>query len=132
MDGSPTSAFIISVCISLVLAAVVIVLVSMLVAFSLRWRELTQYYKHPLTEHRPFKSLPFSMQAGVYLDIFLHMQLPKVKSGIIGNANSMLKHIDPRDVPFNMRWPIAGFWGGLLLGLAAQLVFFAVLIFNRF
>lgn len=130
MEGSATSAFAISVTLSLIMAAVLIVLVSMWVAFSLRWRELTQYYKHPLTEHRPFKSLPFSMQAGVYLDIFLHMQLPKVKSGMIGNANAMLKHINPRDVPFRMRWPIAGFWGGLMAGLAAQLVFFGVVIFN--
>lgn len=129
MEGS-TSAFAISVSMSLVVAAFVIVLLSMWVGFFLRWREITAYYKHPLTEHRPFKSLPFSMQAGVYLDIFVHMQLPKVKSGFIGNANAMLKHIDPRDVPFSMRWPIAGFWGGLLLGLAAQLVFFGLVFIN--
>ncbi|MCK9510248.1 MAG: hypothetical protein M0R28_03335 [Pigmentiphaga sp.] len=132
MIGShPTFTFAVSVSLTLALLSFGVVVLSMLVAFVLRWREINDYYKHPLLERYPFKSLPFPAQSGIYLDIFLHMQLPWVRSGIIGNANLLLKHVDPKKVPFSLRWPIAGFWGGMLLGLISQIVFFVLLIVNQ-
>lgn len=124
-----TAAFILQASMSLAMMAFAVVLLSMLFAFVLRWRELNEYYQHPLPKQRHFKSLPFSMQAGVYLDIFLRLMLPRKKTGMTGNANAMLAHIDPSQVPFGMRWPIVGFWGGMLLGLAAQLAFFVAMIY---
>lgn len=124
-----TAGFMLQVALTVAMIAFVVVLLSMLFAFLLRWREINDYYRHPLLQQQDFKSMPFSMQAGVYLDIFLRLMLPRKKTGFTGNANLLLAHINPREVPFSMRWPIVGFWGGMILGLVAQFLFFGVLIY---
>lgn len=123
--------FAVSVSISMALLAFVIVVLSLYVGFFARWREINDYYQHPLLDQIPFKDMQFSMQAGVYLDYFLHLLFPKATKGVTGNANLLLKHVDPKVVPLSMRWPIVGFWGGLLLGLTFQVVFFVLIAVNQ-
>ncbi len=131
IGSNPLFTFVVSVSISMALLAFVIVVVSLLVGFYSRWREINDYYQHPLLDQVPFKHMQFPVQAGVYLDYFLRLLFPKARKGVAGNANLILKHVDPKLVPFSLRWPIIGFWGGLILGLLAQVVFFLLVAVNQ-
>jgi len=40
----------------------------------------------------------------------------------------LLKHVDPQDIPTNVKWPIVGLWGGCFIGMIAMLTLWALLI----
>jgi len=107
---------------ALMVACLLTCLISGFVLFVLRWRDIHNHFRHPLLEVKPYKQYPFSLQAAMTLDYFFHMTFPKVKSGMIGNANHMLRHVDPKELSLSVRWPVAGFWGGCLFGMIAMVV----------
>lgn len=112
---------------AILVASFITVVVSGIVAFFVHWRKINAAYKHPLLEVRTFKQYPFSLQAAIYLDYFFRLVLPNVKKGMVGNANRMLKHVDPRNLDFSVRWPIAGLYGGCIVGLVAMVVVWILL-----
>lgn len=113
---------------ALMVTCLLVCLISGFVLFFLRWRDINNHFKHPLLEVRSFKRYPFSLQAAITLDYFLHMVFPKGKSGMIGNANHMLRHVNPKKLPLAVRWPVAGFWGGCLFGMIAMVSVWVLLM----
>lgn len=120
-------AYLTSASFAIMMAAFVMVLVSGTVAFFLQWRRINEAYKHPLLQVRDFKQFPFSLQAAIYLDYFFRLAFPSVRKGMVGHANEMLKHVNPRKLDFQVRWPIAGLYGGCLIGLVAMICFWILL-----
>lgn len=91
-------------------------------AMWLSHRRINAFFKHPFLEHRAFHQYPLSIQLSITLDYFLRILFPRGQRSLIGHANRMLKHIDPRDVPLLVKWPIVGLWGGCFLGLLAMMI----------
>ncbi len=85
-------------------------------------RRINQVFQHPFLEHRAYHQYPLAIQASIMLDYFLRIIFPGGKWSLVGNANRLLKHIDPRDVPISVKWPIVGLWGGCFVGLLAMMV----------
>jgi len=116
---------------SILVACLFITIVCGITLFFVRWREVNNAFKHPLLEVKSFKKYPFSIQAAITLDYFLRLVFPKtVGPGLVGNANRLLKHVKPRELPFSARWPVAGFWGGCFIGIVAMMCLWAFLAFS--
>ncbi|KAG1366111.1 hypothetical protein G6F59_018837 [Rhizopus arrhizus] len=56
------------------------------------------------------------------LDYFFRLMFPGSRFWLIGNANDLLGHVDPKKTPLALKWPIVGFWGSCWLGLIAMIV----------
>ncbi len=82
---------------------------------------LTSLVRHPYLDQYPWEKLTFSLKAGVLLDYFLRLNFPKRQSSLFGNANRLLKHVQPEDVPMGVKWPLMGLWGGCFLGMICML-----------
>ena len=102
---------------TILVACVLTCLLSMLMIFVFRIRRINETMQHPYLKARPWEGYPFGMRATILLDYFLHIALPNRKKGMAGQANRLLAHIDPTDIPTSLKWPIMGMWGGCLLGL---------------
>lgn len=84
-------------------------------------RRSNQVLRHPYLDQYPWEKLSFSLKAGVLLDYFLRLNFPKRQSSLFGNANRLLKHVQPDDVPMGVKWPLMGLWGGCFLGMISML-----------
>ncbi|GAA5236197.1 hypothetical protein FOZ76_24840 [Verticiella sediminum] len=114
--------------VSLLLACLFVTLIAGVFLFFISWRRINDEFQHPLLKVRAFQHQPFSLKLAIYLDYFLHLVFPNNKgSGLIGNANRMLSHVDARILPLGVRWPIAGFWGGVFIGIAAMIAVWVLL-----
>lgn len=102
-----------------------------LVLFFWKGPRINAELKHPLLQHRPFKQYPFSIQAAIYLDYFFRLTMPNGKRWVVGYANHQLKHVDPRNVPLDVKWPLLGFWGSCWIGIVAMIALWAMLLLNR-
>jgi len=110
-------------------ACLLTVLVSGIVLFFLNWRRINEAFAHPMLKQRAFQHQPFSIQAAITLDYFFRMIFTGSKRpGLIGNANRLLAHVDPKTLPLGVRWPVAGFWGGCFLGIIAMVVVWAFVL----
>lgn len=104
-------------------ACLITAIVSGIVLFFVSWRRINDEFAHPLLKQRAFQHQPMSMQAAITLDYFFRMVFTGNKGhGLIGNANRLLAHVDPKTLPLSVRWPVAGFWGGCFLGMIAMVV----------
>ncbi len=97
-----------------------------LLLFKIRYAN--ELFKHPYLAQRTFNQYSFSIKMTIVLDYFLRIAFPTSKTWIAGNANQLLKHVDPQDIPTNVKWPIVGLWGGCLIGMIAMLTLWALLI----
>ncbi|MEI8402814.1 MAG: hypothetical protein WCG12_18580 [Alcaligenaceae bacterium] len=97
-----------------------------LLLFKIRYAN--DLFKHPYLLKRSFNQYSWSIKMTIVLDYFLRISFPKSKTWIAGNANELLKHIDPQDIPTNVKWPIVGLWAGCFIGMIAMLTVWAVLI----
>ncbi len=102
-----------------------------LVLFFWKSQRVNSVLKHPLLEHRPFRQYSFSIQAAIFLDYFLRLAFPRAKRWVAGYANYQLKHVDPKQVPLDVKWPIIGFWGSCWIGLIAMIALWAMLLLGR-
>ena len=84
-------------------------------------RRSNQVLRHPYLDQYSWEKLSFSLKAGVLLDYFLRLNFPKRQSSLFGNANRLLKHVQPDDVPMGVKWPLMGLWGGCFLGMISML-----------
>lgn len=87
--------------------------------------------KHPYLEHRPFKHYPFAIRATIFLDYFFRLAFPRGKVWVLGQANRLLSHVQPRQVPLDVKWPVVGFWGACWLGLFSMLALWGLLLLSR-
>jgi hypothetical protein len=97
-----------------------------LMLFKIRYAN--ELFKHPYLKERAFNQYSLSIQMTIVLDYFLRLAFPKSKTWIAANANELLKHVDPQDIPTNIKWPIVGLWGGCLIGMVAMLTLWTLLI----
>ncbi|MFU1914537.1 hypothetical protein ACLQ9F_00810 [Bordetella avium] len=102
-----------------------------LVLFFWKAPRVNAVLKHPLLEHRPFRQQPLSIQAAIFLDYFLRLTMPGGKRWVAGYANQLLKHVDPKQVPLDVKWPLIGFWGGCWVGLIAMVALWAMVLIGR-
>ncbi len=102
---------------TILVACALTCLVSMLMIFLFRIRRINEAMQHPYLKKLPWERHTFGMRATILLDYFLRIMFPRRKKGMAGQANLLLAHIDPTDVPNSLKWPIIGMWGGCLLGL---------------
>ena len=90
--------------------------------------EVNARFKHPYLRERRFSDLPISIRLTITLDYFLRILFHKSKASFASNANRLLSHVDPVDLPMSVRWPIVGMWGSCAVGLIAMLGLWALLI----
>lgn len=94
-------------------------------------RRINAAFKHPYLEHRAYHQYPLAIQMSIMLDYFLRITFPKSKWSLAGNANKLLKNVDPRDVPLAVKWPIVGLWGGCFVGLLAIVTVWISMLASR-
>ncbi|MFY9136171.1 hypothetical protein [Zwartia sp.] len=90
--------------------------------------EVNHRFKHPYLRERRFADLPISIRLTITLDYFLRILFHKSNASFASNANRLLSHVDPVNLPMSVRWPIVGLWGSCAVGLVAMLGLWALLI----
>ncbi|PLC51237.1 hypothetical protein CR159_03115 [Pollutimonas subterranea] len=113
---------------TLLVACALTSLVSALVLLLFRLRKTNEVLRHPYLKHQPWERYPLSIRAAILLDYFLRLAFPKSTFWIAGEANRLLPHIEPVDVPIGIKWPIIGLWAGCFIGTAAMLVMWALIL----
>jgi hypothetical protein len=91
------------------------------VAIYLRSRSINAAMKHPFLDHGEFRRYSLSIRASILLDYFFRLVFPHSTRWVLGDANNLLRHVDPEKTPMSVKWPIIGFWGGCLLGMPAMI-----------
>lgn len=113
---------------TLLVACALTALVSALVLLLFRIRKTNEILRHPYLAHQPWERYPLQIRAAILLDYFLRLTFPKSKFWIAGEANRLLPHVEPTDVPTGIKWPIVGLWAGCFIGTAAMLVLWAIIL----
>lgn len=101
--------------------------ISGIVLFFFKAKQINARLKHPYLEHRAFNQYPLAIQAAIMLDYFFRLMFPGTRFWLIGNANRLLAHVDPKQVPLSLKWPVVGFWGACWLGLIAMIALWTLL-----
>lgn len=110
-------------------ACMITAIVSGIFLFFISWRRINDEFAHPLLKQRAFQHQPLSIQAAITLDYFFRMTFTNNKGpGLIGNANRLMAHVDPKSLPLSVRWPVAGFWGGCFLGIIAMVLVWTLVL----
>lgn len=98
-----------------------------LLLFFINRDRVNEVLQHPYLQYKPFRQLPFTIRATILLDYFLHIVFPKRRFWVIGQANYLLQHVDPRQMPAGIRRLILAFWGSCWLGLIDMTILWGVL-----
>ncbi|SAI58283.1 membrane protein [Bordetella ansorpii] len=101
------------------------------VLFFMKSKRINAVLKHPYLEQRPFAQYPFAIRATIFLDYFFRLAFPGASFWVIGESNRLLKHIQPKQIPLDVKWPLIGFWGACWLGLLSMIVLWGLLLFAR-
>jgi len=101
-------------------------LASAIVLFVFRLRRTNQLLRHPYLDHQSFERFPFPVRLAILLDYFFRLVLPNSQFWLVGNANRLLKHVRPKEVPTAIKWPLIGMWGGCFAGIAVMLLVWAL------
>lgn len=112
---------------SLFIACASVSLISAVYLFFFKLDRVNAVMKHPYLEHQPFRKYPRGLQMGMLLDYFFRIAFPNGRAWLIGHANRLLAHVDPRTVPTDVKWPILGLWGGCWVGLLAMICVWSLL-----
>jgi hypothetical protein len=91
-------------------------------------KEANQLYKHPYLREKNFNQFTLSIRLTIILDYFLRTLFSRTNLWFAKNANKLLAHVDPKDIPMSVRWPIVGLWGSCIIGLLAMVTLWATLI----
>ncbi|MBB5213602.1 hypothetical protein [Parapusillimonas granuli] len=113
---------------TLLVACALASIVSLAVLVLFRLRETNQALRHPYLDQRPWERYPLSIKAAILLDYFLRLAFPKSGFWIAGQANHLLRHVRPADVPTRIKWPLVGLWAGCFVGLAAMVVLWIIVL----
>lgn len=98
-----------------------------LLLFYIKHERVNAVMQHPYLQYKPFKQLPLTIRATIVLDYYLHLVFPTRRFWVIGQANHLLSHIDPAQVPKGIKWLICGFWSACWLGLIDMIALWGVL-----
>ncbi|MDP4908563.1 MAG: hypothetical protein NWQ00_00025 [Burkholderiaceae bacterium] len=90
--------------------------------------EVNARFKHPYLRERKFLDLPMSIRLTITFDYFLRILFHQSKGSFAQNANRLLSHVEPVNLPMGVRWPIVGLWGSCAVGLISMLGLWALLI----
>ena len=101
--------------------------ISGIVLFFFKAKRINARLKHPYLEHRAFNQYPLAIQAAIMLDYFFRLMFPGTRFWLVGNANRLLAHVDPKQVLLSLKWPVVGFWGACWLGLIAMIALWTLL-----
>jgi|GEM_PF-165250 len=93
-----------------------------------RIRPTNQVLRHPYLDKNPWDRYPMAIRMAILLDYFLRLTFPKSTFWIIGNANRLLRHIDPAEVPTRIKWPLIGLWGGCFVGIIALILLWILIL----
>jgi hypothetical protein len=105
---------------TLMMACALGAVASGLYLFFLRVRPTNEALRHPYLDQHPWERYPLSIRLAIMLDYFFRIAFPKSTFWIVGNANRLLSHINPPDVPTNIKWPLIGLWGGCFAGITTM------------
>jgi hypothetical protein len=98
-----------------------------LLLFYIKHERVNAVMQHPYLQYKPFRKLPLTIRATIVLDYYLHLVFPKRRFWVIGQANYLLSHVDPTQVPKGVKWLICGFWSACWLGLIDMAALWGVL-----
>lgn len=87
-----------------------------------RVRPTNEMLRHPYLNQHPWERFPLSIRLAIMLDYFFRIAFPNSTFWIVGNANRLLSHVNPRQLPTNIKWPLIGLWGGCFAGIASMLL----------
>lgn len=93
-----------------------------------RLRKTNEIFRHPYLKQHSWERYPLSVRAAILLDYFLRVCFPNSKFWIIGQANNLLSHVQPADVPSRIKWPLIGFWGGCFVGIIAMVLLWSLIL----
>ena len=96
--------------------------------FLYKINEVNARFKHPYLRDRKFSQLPMGIRLTITLDYFIRIVFTKSNSAMTANANRLLAHVDPTQLPLSVRWPIVGLWGSCAVGVVAMLGLWILLI----
>jgi len=113
---------------TLFVACALTTLASSLVLLLFQRRRLNHVMQHPYLQQRPWEALPLSVRATMLLDYFLRLAFPRKTTWMFGDANRLLAHVVPADVPGALKWPLYGLWGGCGVGIIAMLTLWGLLL----
>jgi hypothetical protein len=96
--------------------------------FLFKIKEANQLYKHPYLREKKFNQFTISIRLTIVLDYFLRTLFSRTNLWFAKNANQLLSHVDPKEIPMSVRWPIVGLWGSCIIGLVSMVTLWATLI----
>jgi hypothetical protein len=96
--------------------------------FLFKIKEANQLYKHPYLREKKFNKFTISIRLTIVLDYFLRTLFSRTNLWFAKNANQLLSHVDPKEIPMSVRWPIVGLWGSCIIGLVSMVTLWATLI----
>jgi len=113
---------------SLFTTCVFLFVISGVYLFLLKIKQANKLFKHPYLRDTDYSRYPLAIKMEIVLDYFLRLMFPKSDKWIAGNANKLLAHVDPKTIPWNIRWPIVGLWSGCLIGMIAMLTLWIIIL----
>ena len=91
-------------------------------------KEANMLFKHPYLREKKFNQFTISIRLTIILDYFLRLLFSRTNLWFVKNANQLLSHVDPKEIPMSVRWPIVGLWGGCIIGLLSMVTLWGTLI----
>ena len=91
-------------------------------------KEANTLFKHPYLREKKFNQFTISIRLTIILDYFLRLLFSRTNLWFAKNANQLLSHVDPKEIPMSVRWPIVGLWGGCIIGLLSMVTLWGTLI----
>jgi hypothetical protein len=91
-------------------------------------KQANELFKHPYLREKKFNQFSISIRLTIILDYFLRTLFSRTNLWFAKNANQLLSHVDPKEIPMSVRWPIVGLWGSCMIGLVAMVTLWATLI----
>lgn len=113
---------------TLLVACAMTAIVSGFVLLLLRLRKTNEIFRHPYLKQHAWERYPLSIRATILLDYFLRISFPTRTFWIIGQANRLLAHVQPADVPSRIKWPLIGLWGGCFVGIIAMILLWSLIL----
>lgn len=91
-------------------------------------KQANELFKHPYLREKKFNQFSINIRLTITLDYFLRTLFSRTNLWFAKNANQLLSHVDPKEIPMSVRWPIVGLWGSCMIGLVAMVTLWATLI----
>ena len=118
-----------SITLFLLLACMLCTVFALLFIFMHQIKRINDVMQHPYLHTIPWHRLTLGNKTGILLDYFFRLFFPNAKKGIRGNANQLLAHVNPSEVPTSVKLPILALWGGCFLGILLMIILWVLILF---